>query len=224
MSHSLYRRTALALWAPALALVLAACGSTAINSDYTPGPSNNAVGVAPGNPTSAATMHASKSAHPTKHATGNHSAPAKTSSSSPASSSGSHKTTTTSHKSGGTRHTASPCVWQAGSPSILVTQCTGLTSGQTITIQGRGFDPNKPVLAVECMANATGQSACNLPKGLSLLNLPKTWRPNADKTVTIPLKVVQSFNGYTCSAATPCIVSIASTDQSEDPSAPISFG
>jgi len=117
----------------------------------------------------------------------------------------------------------SACAWQTGSPSVIATPCAGLTNGQTITIRGRGFAPSKPVLAVQCLDNASGPSACNLAPNLSLTNLPQTWDPNSDGTVTINLKVVQQFNGHTCSAATPCVVSIASIDQSEQPSAPISF-
>lgn len=105
----------------------------------------------------------------------------------------------------------------------MATPCAGLTNGQTVTIHGRGFAPSKPVLAVECIDNASGPSDCNLAPNLSLTNLPQTWKPNADGTVTIGLKVVQQFNGHTCSTATPCVVSIASIDQSEQPSAPISF-
>jgi hypothetical protein len=80
------------------------------------------------------------------------------------------------------------------------------------------------VLAVECIDNASGPSDCNLPPNLSLTNLPQTWEPNPDGTVTISLKVVRQFNGHTCSAGTPCVVSISSIDQSEEPSAPITFG
>ena len=224
MFRSSRRNFAIALAIPVLSLALAACGSTAINSNYTPGPTANAVGA----PSSTPSAHVSKSARPTTaaHAKPTHAATAKVAAPKTSHPGAPKKTASTPPRTGGKHPAPSPCVWQAGSPSIIVTPCTGLVSGQTVTIRGRGFKPNLRVLAVECVSNASGPNACNLPKNVSILNPPPTFQPNPDGTITLTLKVLKTFNGYTCSAASPCVVSISSTDgipPSEDPSAPIFF-
>lgn len=221
MSHISRRTLALLSITPVLSLALAACGSPAINTNYTPEAQPTIGATASSTATKGATANASNSGKPKAggHAsTGSHTT-ANTGTS------GSQTTAPSGSRTGsGGSHTTNPCGWQSGSPTIRVTPCTNLTSDQTVTINGRGFDPKKPVLAVECLAGATDQTECNLPRGISLLShLPKTWHPNADGTVTINLRVQKEFYGYTCSTRTPCVVSIASTDQSEDPSAPIYF-
>lgn len=107
-----------------------------------------------------------------------------------------------------------------------MTPCTDLSSGQTVTVQGRGFKPSLRVLAVECAyhGTATTSNDCNV----NLLRLPVTRSPNADGTVTLTLIVQKTFRAggtsFTCAGDTHCIVAVAAPkDTSENATAPIYF-
>lgn len=46
--------------------------------------------------------------------------------------------------------------------SLSVTPSTGLTNGQSVKVSGSGFTPHDSVFVLECLANATGQSGCDI--------------------------------------------------------------
>jgi len=46
--------------------------------------------------------------------------------------------------------------------SLTVMPSTGLTNGQSVKVSGSGFTPHDSVFILECLANATGQSGCNI--------------------------------------------------------------
>ncbi|MBW4029954.1 MAG: hypothetical protein HIU57_04650 [Acidobacteria bacterium] len=48
------------------------------------------------------------------------------------------------------------------SRSLTVTPSTGLANGQSVKVSGSGFTPHDAVFILECLANATGQSGCNI--------------------------------------------------------------
>lgn len=107
--------------------------------------------------------------------------------------------------------------------TITVTPSTGLSSGQTVTIRGAHFDPKVQVIAVQCVdnGNSTQASNCNI----NILALPKGFYPAADGTFTTTLTVQKSFGSNTCSASTPCLVSVTepNNNPTEEADAPISF-
>lgn len=198
------------------ALTLAACGSTAINANYTPGPKviSEASPSVSSQPSKTVTTKAAKphhAAHPTA---------------SPTHASGSkHATMPTSappmpkppSSSGGTHHVTSTAA------TITVTPSTGLNSGDTVTIHGTHFNPKIQVIAVECIdnGNSTQASNCNI----NLLSMPAGFYPAANGTFTATLKVYKSFGGNTCSSSTPCLVSVTqpNPNPSEEADAPIRF-
>lgn len=124
------------------------------------------------------------------------------------------------------------CVWQPGRPSVLVTPCFGLTSGQTVTVRARGLTVGWGVIAIECVdkGTATDQNDCDLngAGGLGTL-LAGGNQPNGDGTITLTLKVNKTFTGgggatFTCGGSTHCIVAVTSPQHtSENATAPITF-
>ncbi|MBU6515839.1 MAG: fibronectin type III domain-containing protein [Acidobacteria bacterium] len=48
------------------------------------------------------------------------------------------------------------------SPTLTVTPSTGLSNGASVKVSGTGFTPHDSVFILECLANATGQSGCNI--------------------------------------------------------------
>ncbi len=46
--------------------------------------------------------------------------------------------------------------------ALSVTPSTGLSNGQSVKVSGSGFTPHDSVFILECLANATGQSGCNI--------------------------------------------------------------
>lgn len=56
-------------------------------------------------------------------------------------------------------------------PSLNVSQLTGLTDGQKVTISGSGFEPNLPSIAIgQCVEGYTGPSDCNTAGGATFRN------------------------------------------------------
>lgn len=209
---------------PTLGLALAACGGTAINANYTPGPAPSTTAAAIGQPTRAAT----KAAHPTTpkpsankpkpsaHATAkvtHATAPKK--STAPATKTPPAKPPTGS--GGGTHHVTSTAA------TITVTPATGLSDGQTVTIHGTHFNPKIQVIAVECVNNGNNTQASNC--NVNILALPSGFYPAADGTFTKTLTVNKSFQGNTCSTSTPCLVSVTepNNNPTEEADTPISF-
>lgn len=206
---------------PALGVALAACGSTAINADYTPGPTPSTSPMAVGQPTKAAakkTARPKMSARPTARVT-HGTAPTKPAaprSSAPAS----HPTRST----GGT-HTVRPT-----SATITVTPWSGLSDGQTVTIRGSHFNPNTQVIIVECVNKGANTQQTNCTGNGGLLGIPSGFQPAADGTFTKTFVVHKSFSGIgggsnTCSASSPCIISVteANNNPTEEADAPIIF-
>lgn len=56
-------------------------------------------------------------------------------------------------------------------PSLNVSQLTGLTDGQKITISGSGFEPNLSSIAIgQCVEGYTGPADCNTATGATFKN------------------------------------------------------
>jgi hypothetical protein len=66
----------------------------------------------------------------------------------------------------GTKSTASAKVTpKAATPSkrvLVVTPSTGLTNGESVKVSGSGFTPGDSVYILECLANAKGESGCQV--------------------------------------------------------------
>lgn len=226
------RSLALVALTAALSMVLAACGSPAINT------SGVDESVAP-NPSASSTSGPSTGpTHPGATQT--------TTSSSPHAATGAQPTSSSTNRSGGTHPSVPPkapptrsrgpvapvCAWQAGTPSVLVVPCANLNSSQTVTVHARGLHPGWGVIVIECVdkGTATGQNDCDLSGagGLGTL-LAGGNQPNANGTITLTLTVNKTFTGgggttFTCSGSTHCIVAVTSPQHtSENATAPISF-
>lgn len=207
MFHLSHRTLALVTITPAMSLALAACGSPAINTNYTPGAQPTSQSTMTGAPTHGATAKASKSAgaKSTSHATAGATSKSGTSTSGQTSApSGSR---TTSGGSGGT-HTVGP-----SSAAITVVPSTGLTNGQTVTIHGTHFKPGVSIIIVECVDKGANTQQTNCTGGSGLFGIPAGFRPAADGTFTRKFVVHKSFSGIgggynTCSSSSPCIISV----------------
>jgi hypothetical protein len=56
-------------------------------------------------------------------------------------------------------------------PTLNVSQLTGLTDGQTLTISGSGFEPNLASIAIgQCVVGYAGPSDCNTSGGATFRN------------------------------------------------------
>lgn len=212
MFHLSHRTLALVTITPAMSLALAACGSPAINTNYTPGAQPTSQSTTTGAPTHGATAKASKSAgaKSTGHATaGATSKPGTSTSGQTSAPSGSR---TTSGGSGGT-HTVGP-----SSAAITVVPSTGLYNKETVTIHGTHFKTGTSVIIVECVDYGSQTQQTNCTYGPYLF--PPAFRPAADGTFSRKFVVYSSFSGIggghnTCSSATPCIISV--TEPSNNP-------
>lgn len=79
-------------------------------------------------------------------------------------------------------------------PTLNVSQLTGLTDGQTITISGGGFEPNLTSIAIgQCITGYTGPSDCNTAGGATFRNADANGNI-AQFTIT----VTETFGGHDC--------------------------
>ncbi|HUZ42424.1 MAG TPA: neocarzinostatin apoprotein domain-containing protein, partial [Acidimicrobiales bacterium] len=70
-------------------------------------------------------------------------------------------TTTTIPTTTTTIPTTTTTVASSKTPSVSVSQTTGLTNGASVSITGADFTPGDSVYAVECLATATGAAGCD---------------------------------------------------------------
>ena len=218
------RRAAVVL-APAFALILAACGSPAVNTSgvdesLSPYPSASAMSTPSGIPaahqaaaTASATARASSAA--THASTSRPTTVRRTSTT--------HATAPTSHTTG--THTVGP-----SSATITVTPSTNLADGQTVTVRGAHFKPGVSVIIVECVNHGANTQNTDCTGNGGLFGIPPGFTPSASGTFTQTFVVHKSFSGIgggsnTCSSSSPCIISVteATNNPSEEADAPIRF-
>ena len=229
MDHLALRRLTVVAFLPLLSLVLAACGSPAINTsgvDESLSPYPSATGPS-GSSSQSGSAHAHASGHTTPGVPGSRTGRHPSSGAPSVAPQGSAPA-----QAGGGSGGARTCAWQAGTPSVLVTPCFDLSGTQTVTVRARGLRPGWGVIAIECVdkGTATTQNDCNLSGagGLGTL-LAGGHQPSSDGTITLTLTVSKTFTGgggtsFTCAGSTHCIVAVTSPQHtSENATAPISF-
>ncbi|QLY28789.1 neocarzinostatin apoprotein domain-containing protein [Nocardia huaxiensis] len=111
-------------------------------------------------------------------------------------------------------------------PTLTLSVSTGVTAGQTVTVQLEGLPPDLPTVAVgQCKPQITTPADCNL--GGSLMGRSDAqgmWQPNGgSRTLTL----VASIGGVDCAAAPgACTVAVTSLTNPSDilASVPLDFG
>ncbi|KHL15797.1 neocarzinostatin family protein [Mumia flava] len=92
----------------------------------------------------------------------------------------------------------------SAAPQLDVSETTGLSDGQSITVDGSGFDPNLEGIAVgQCKEGFTGPSDCNLQGGATFRNAD-----GSGTIATVTLKLAESFNGIDCTTQQ-CVIGAA---------------
>lgn len=89
-------------------------------------------------------------------------------------------------------------------PAITVTPSSGLTDGDTVSVQGTGFTPGIALVATQCALQSTGSGDCNLA-GL------KSTQADGDGNATLEMTIVGGPIGsgsQVCDAENPCIISL----------------
>jgi hypothetical protein len=108
----------------------------------------------------------------------------------------------------------------AAGPAITVTPNTGLTAGQTVSIQGSGYTPGLTLYAVECLATATDITGCDTGSATLVTE-------SATGTFTQPFVVVTGTVGNgtcgTTSSDLTCIIEVADEAKTNTAAAPITF-
>lgn len=80
-------------------------------------------------------------------------------------------------------------------PTLTISQLTGLTDGQTITISGGGFQANLKTIAIgECTADYTGPADCNTAGGAQFRDADAN-----GKVSSFTIKVKIKFGNNDCS-------------------------
>lgn len=221
---SLRLGTRLALGSAA-ALMLAACGSAAVNTtgvdeSLSPYPSATAMNSPSGSPTAHHTAGASPTAHATSSAT--HRAMTMPSTT-PQARASTPPRNPVGHTTGS--HTVAPTA-----AVITVTPSTNLAEGQTVTVRGARFKPGVSIIIVECVNHGANTQNTNCTGNGGLFGIPPGFTPSANGTFTKTFVVHKSFSGIgggynTCSSSSPCIISVteASQNPSEEADAPIRF-
>ena len=89
-------------------------------------------------------------------------------------------------------------------PSMNVSQLTGLTDGQSITISGSGFEPNLQSIAIgQCVEGYAGPADCNTAGGATFRNADAQGNVGS---FTIVVKEV--FGGHDCTKVQ-CMIAAA---------------
>ncbi|MEU0876330.1 neocarzinostatin apoprotein domain-containing protein [Nocardia brasiliensis] len=111
-------------------------------------------------------------------------------------------------------------------PALQVSQSTGLTAGQTITVTLDGLPANMAAVAVgQCKPQITSPGDCNLPGSmLGAADGQGKWQPNGDKR---SIALVANVGGTDCTAAPgACTISVTSLTNATEiiASVPLAFG
>ncbi|MFI6999239.1 neocarzinostatin apoprotein domain-containing protein [Nocardia sp. NPDC050175] len=111
-------------------------------------------------------------------------------------------------------------------PALQVSQSTGLTAGQTITVTLDGLPANMAAVAVgQCKPQITSPGDCNLPGSmLGTADGQGKWQPNGDKR---SIALVANVGGTDCTAAPgACTISVTSLTNATEiiASVPLTFG
>ncbi|MFD6159838.1 neocarzinostatin apoprotein domain-containing protein [Nocardia sp. NPDC060256] len=114
----------------------------------------------------------------------------------------------------------------SAAPALQVSQSTGLTVGQTITVTLTGLPANMPAVAIgQCKPQITGPADCNLPGSmLGAADGAGSWQPNGDKRA---ITLVADVGGSDCTAAPgACTISVTSLTNATEiiASVPLTFG
>ncbi len=107
---------------------------------------------------------------------------------------------------------------------LVVTPSKGLHNGQTVTVTGSGFTPKDAIYIVECLANAKGQSGCNLPTSIPT---PVTVSPTGVLPATTFTETTGKVGNGTCGTtatnASSCAISAGNATGSDSAQAIITF-
>lgn len=222
MARISHRNLVLAALAAPVSVVLAACGSVAVNTSgvdesLSPEPSATPVGIPPALASKAAASASARASHAaaSAHATAKPGTVVRP----PAM----HATKPTSHTTG--VHTVAPT-----GAVITVTPSTNLADGQTVTIRGAHFKPGVSVIIVECVDHGANTQNTNCTGNGGLFGIPSGFTPAANGTFTKTFVVHKSFSGMgggynSCSSSSPCLISVTepNNNPSEEADAPIRF-
>ena len=111
----------------------------------------------------------------------------------------------------------------AATPAITATPNTGLTNGSSVTVAGTGFIANEQLYAVECIANATSSTSCDLSTVSAVMS-------SATGTFSTTVKVVTGTIAGTTTCGTSssdlsaCDISVSTNPPSADAAGtPITF-
>lgn len=111
----------------------------------------------------------------------------------------------------------------AAGPSITATPSTGLVNGQAVTVAGTGFIANETLYALECAANATNQTGCDL-NTVALVTSSATGTFSTTVTVATGTVAGTTTCGTSSSDLTACNIIVSTNPPSADAaSTPITF-
>lgn len=89
-------------------------------------------------------------------------------------------------------------------PSMNVSQLTGLTDGQTLTISGSGFEPNLNSIAIgQCVEGYSGPADCNTATGATFRNADAQGNFGP-----LTIKVSEVFGDFDCTKVQ-CMIAAA---------------
>ncbi|MGB0102343.1 MAG: neocarzinostatin apoprotein domain-containing protein [Nocardioides sp.] len=89
-------------------------------------------------------------------------------------------------------------------PTLTVSQLTGLSDGQTLTISGSGFEPNLNSIAIgQCVVGYTGPSDCNTAGGATFRNADAS-----GKVASFTITVKEVFGAHDCTKVE-CMIAAA---------------
>lgn len=108
------------------------------------------------------------------------------------------------------------------SPRIAVNPGAGLHNGQTVKVHGSGFTPGDSVYIVECQANASGQSNCDIATATPATITAGGLLP-VTKFVVVTGKVGQATCGTTAKNARGCDISVGNVSGGDSTFHRISF-
>ncbi|HVA70147.1 MAG TPA: neocarzinostatin apoprotein domain-containing protein [Acidimicrobiales bacterium] len=104
--------------------------------------------------------------------------------------------------------TTTTTVASSKTPSVSVSQTTGLTNGASVSITGADFTPGDSVYAVECLATATGAAGCDTATATPItVNADGTLPATTFKVVTGT--VGTGTCGTTSSDLSGCVIEVA---------------
>ncbi|GAA4368204.1 neocarzinostatin apoprotein domain-containing protein [Nocardioides caricicola] len=96
-------------------------------------------------------------------------------------------------------------------PTLNVSQLTGLTDGQTVTVSGSGFEPNLPSIAIgQCIEGYSGPSDCNTAGGATFRNADAN-----GNVASFTITVKEVFGGHDCTQIT-CMIAAAPLPNATD--------